>query len=440
MFATLELIVKRRRELDAAEAAWLKEVAAYDHSGDWRVDKFFSAGSTLRHACRMSHGVAHGHVTLARKLEYLPVVAEAFDEGAISARHAAVIVDAYTDKRAAAINAAEETLTECARTHNPRELRSVVKYLTDALDGDGGAGTDQTLFERREHHQSRTLDGMLAYSGICDPEMGNLLEAALKAELHTDHVKADPRTPGQRRSDALMNLVQRGHDHRTQDPNSHNVRHNVTVVVDTDDLPGATPDLIARMRSERRMQGYVSSVTLERMLCDCSFTRVITHGRSEVLDVGRATRNVTVAQWKALVVRDRHCTAPGCDRPPSACEAHHIGHWEDGGPTDLDNLRLLCWGHHRQQHIDDARARAPDRYSRCTRGGADVDVEAFLDEHVRFFNVAVDTRDWSDFVARFSDDAVLEFVGPPIGPFSGRSAIAKAYAAEPSRRQDRPEW
>ena len=31
--------------------------------------------------------------------------------------------------------------------------------------------------------------------------------------------------------------------------------------------------------------------------------------------------------------------------------------WEHGGPTNLGNLKLLCWYHHRRQHIHDAQAR-----------------------------------------------------------------------------------
>ena len=31
-------------------------------------------------------------------------------------------------------------------------------------------------------------------------------------------------------------------------------------------------------------------------------------------------------------------------------DAHHIWHWADGGPTDLDNLILLCRFHHRLVH------------------------------------------------------------------------------------------
>ncbi|MET0567140.1 MAG: HNH endonuclease signature motif containing protein [Acidimicrobiia bacterium] len=30
--------------------------------------------------------------------------------------------------------------------------------------------------------------------------------------------------------------------------------------------------------------------------------------------------------------------------------AHHVQHWADGGPTDLENLVLLCGYHHRFLH------------------------------------------------------------------------------------------
>jgi hypothetical protein len=72
------------------------------------------------------------------------------------------------------------------------------------------------------------------------------------------------------------------------------------------------------------------------------------HG--EVLDVGRTQRLVTPAIWKALALRDRHCRFPGCRRMPLACDAHHLQHWADDGPTSLDNLVLLCRGHHTLIH------------------------------------------------------------------------------------------
>jgi 5-methylcytosine-specific restriction endonuclease McrA len=53
---------------------------------------------------------------------------------------------------------------------------------------------------------------------------------------------------------------------------------------------------------------------------------------------------------RAVILRDRHCRFPGCDRPPSWCDAHHVVHWARGGLTALANLILLCRRHHRMVH------------------------------------------------------------------------------------------
>ncbi len=98
--------------------------------------------------------------------------------------------------------------------------------------------------------------------------------------------------------------------------------------------------------------GPMSAATARRLGCDADITRIITDPAGMPLDVGRAKRTVTPAQWAALAVRDGGCAFPGCTRPAAWCAAHHIVHWADGGPTNLTNLVLLCDHHHRAVHHD----------------------------------------------------------------------------------------
>src|SRR5512133_3124318 len=65
---------------------------------------------------------------------------------------------------------------------------------------------------------------------------------------------------------------------------------------------------------------------------------------------GADTRVVQPGQRLALAVRDGGWVFPACDRPLAWCEAHHLWHWLDGGPTDLANLVLLCRAQHRAVH------------------------------------------------------------------------------------------
>ncbi|MEQ8719145.1 MAG: HNH endonuclease signature motif containing protein, partial [Acidimicrobiales bacterium] len=62
------------------------------------------------------------------------------------------------------------------------------------------------------------------------------------------------------------------------------------------------------------------------------------------------TRTPPPAMWDALVARDRCCTEPDCTTPAEWCDAHHIVHWANGGPTSLANLTLLCRRHHTALH------------------------------------------------------------------------------------------
>ncbi len=64
------------------------------------------------------------------------------------------------------------------------------------------------------------------------------------------------------------------------------------------------------------------------------------------LDVGRATDTIPPHLRRAVIVRDRHCAAPGCLQPPPACQVHHSIPRKLGGRTKLTNLLLLCTFHH----------------------------------------------------------------------------------------------
>ncbi|NEE04075.1 DUF222 domain-containing protein [Phytoactinopolyspora halotolerans] len=96
--------------------------------------------------------------------------------------------------------------------------------------------------------------------------------------------------------------------------------------------------------------GPISSEALRRLACDADITTVLVDQHGVPLRVGRAERLVTPGIYTALIARDRGCAFPGCTRPPAWTQAHHIVHWADGGPTDLENLVLVCTYHHRVVH------------------------------------------------------------------------------------------
>jgi hypothetical protein len=94
----------------------------------------------------------------------------------------------------------------------------------------------------------------------------------------------------------------------------------------------------------------LTAAAIKRIACDAMITPIRIDGNGVPLAVGRTRRTVTPAQWAALVIRDRGCIFPGCDRPPGWCQAHHRIPWEVGGPTVLGNTLLLCDHHHDSVH------------------------------------------------------------------------------------------
>ena len=96
--------------------------------------------------------------------------------------------------------------------------------------------------------------------------------------------------------------------------------------------------------------GPVKHEVGRRLACDASIRRVVMAGPSEPLDVGRRTPVISPAMRRAVIARDPSCRFPGCDRPHTWCDGHHIVHWADGGPTALPNPLLLCRRHHRMVH------------------------------------------------------------------------------------------
>ncbi|ASN40829.1 HNH endonuclease [Arthrobacter sp. 7749] len=94
----------------------------------------------------------------------------------------------------------------------------------------------------------------------------------------------------------------------------------------------------------------ISAANIRRLACDAGILPAVLGSKGEILDLGREVRGFSPAQRKALAIRDRGCCIPGCHRPASTTEAHHVKSWLDGGVTSVDNGALTCGYHHLQIH------------------------------------------------------------------------------------------
>ena len=135
------------------------------------------------------------------------------------------------------------------------------------------------------------------------------------------------------------------------------LRNQILVIAHTDAITGADPDA----RCEIPGTGPIPRSELERLACEAELFGALFDGNGLPLWHGRRTRTVTPQQWRMLIARDRGCVL--CAASPGHCHAHHIVPWTGPaeGPTDIDNLVLVCNRHHHHIHQHNLTlTRAPD--------------------------------------------------------------------------------
>jgi hypothetical protein len=114
-------------------------------------------------------------------------------------------------------------------------------------------------------------------------------------------------------------------------------------------------DILARELSSGVLDsGFaLTPEAVRRLACDAKILPATMNGSGQVLDLGRTQRTWAGPARRAVVLRDRGCIFPDCDRPPSACDIHHIVYFSHGGQTDLANAAMLCAFHHYLIHHSD---------------------------------------------------------------------------------------
>jgi len=308
----------------------------------------------LVRATGMSGRDAAGVVKAADVLVAAPAVAEALACGAITTGHVDVIVrDLPAGHRAVAL--ADPVVLDAAVSHGVDDFKAGIRNWQAHQDCDlDGARLAARQHANRRLTWSTTASGMLRLSGDLPPEVGARVTGAIRAESERLWRQQDDRAPdpadpatgrsvAQRNVDALERIITKAGGRGSSGP----ARVDLQVVVDYQVL---ATKVAGSGRCETSDGVALSAAVVRRLACDAGVLPTVMGGDSQVLDQGRRTRTVSPAQRRALIARDGGCVFPGCDRPSSWCDAHHIIHWLDHGRTDLDNLVLLCSAHHRCVH------------------------------------------------------------------------------------------
>lgn len=323
---------------------------------------------SLRDAAGVSERDARRMVRAAGKAREHLGVLEALSQGGINSAQAEALCDARVpdEVRAELVAAAGGEDTDATRR---RVRRAEADHCTE---------TPMERFDRQRHARGagwrRDHEGMLRLWAKLDPEVGAQVEANLEALrrqfwLDDKQVRSGRRNPAQRDADVLAYALagitltdadaaaaDRLHDrvrpdrHMTHEPAGGGPERRlpaaqISVLIGLDALRGQCDEAGLTDAGVELPPDIV-----RRLACDAEIIPMILGGPGGSADVGRSSRTVPSRLRRLLIARDRHCRWPGCAEPPSRCDAHHVHHWADGGPTDLDNLVLLCHRHHNHLH------------------------------------------------------------------------------------------
>ncbi|TMG35429.1 MAG: DUF222 domain-containing protein [Chloroflexi bacterium] len=347
-----ERLIKAREWIDRMEAYFADGLRSFDRSGDYGADGALSVTSWLRWKCKLSGGAAMERVEVARQLNQLPKFEAALARGDIGYQHAAVMAKSAGHLGVAAVRKEEANLLTAAQTMDPGQFVGVAKNFEHRVDAEGALAEANRAYGRRYLHISEPQDGAVRLDGLLDAEGGATLKTALGALMKP--AKNEDRSSGQRQADALVELCRRQLSGKGL-PDVAGQRPHLIIRASADTVAG----LAGAPAGQLEAGGTIHAETVRRFACDSAITRIT--GRAELEhEISQASRTISASLRRKLEARDDRCVFEGCDMPGRWTDGHHLIHWADGGPTNLENLALLCRGHHIKVHEEGWRLKRRD--------------------------------------------------------------------------------
>ena len=315
---------------NAIDGRVVEIVAEIDRDRLWGATGARSVAGLVAWKLGLSSTTANTITTVAGRLEEFPRCVAGMCQGRLSLDQVGVIA-------ANAGEGSDEHYAKFAAVATVNQLRTAVK-LEPRPDPnpppEPKVSVTKTTDEhfttwriRLPHIESAKLDAALASH-----------HDALYTEWKHDQGAGDSaqRPPLPTNGEAFMRLVEAGWDAEVA-RRPHGQHTTVVAHVDVKDHTAAL-----------HLGPLLTDADRQYLTCDAT-CEVWFHRAGQPVGAGRATRTVNRRQRRALEHRHPTCAIPGCGAT-RGLHAHHLVHWENGGPTELSNLVLLCPFHHRMHH------------------------------------------------------------------------------------------
>ena len=352
----LVAIAAQRCRLDHRESVLLAEIAQSDvcdmlhghHPNAWFADRTRQARTAASSRMRTAQRLHNRYHKLA----------DALDAGVVGWHHVGVFDRATNCRIRDAMIELLPWIVNLARVATFERWSQEVRGIADRLDQDGGydPATDPT---NNHLHLVPTTGGITYISGQLVGELALTIKKLIDGETdrvltryRTDAETTDSETAPPSRSQAAAEALAELLDRGVSVPDGHGKLSEPEIVVILNDQSGELTDDNGNHLSPQILRFIIAAGLIRPLEASDS---------GDPLRMGRTLRYANRHQRRALTARDGGCIFPGCDRPASWCDAHHVDEWDHNGPTDIDNMGLLCRHHHRVTHRPDwTMTRNPD--------------------------------------------------------------------------------
>jgi len=359
-------IERATRELEAIKATAVAEVR---RRGLHQCDGHIRLTGWLRTVVNMPSGEANRLDRLARFVDSYPKAGHLLTDGLLGVSQAHRLAAAHANRRVAwSFPEFVDLLVDNAVRLPFDDFAQVIDHWQRLADADGTHRHTELVHEGRDARVNVVGD-----TTFVDAHVGNLhgtliaevFDQYVQRELDRDIAERDarglapdadlPRTPGQRRADALVAVFTAA---AAGLPIS--IEPLVNVVIDAatfeaalhavstgETLPSlaGTPDTLRHRRCHSTAGLPIDPIDAVISALTGHVRRVVIDSNSVVIDLGRRSRLFTGASRDAVFLRRRRCIWPGCH--VSSCEADHRVPWSEGGTTSPDNGDPLCRRHNK---------------------------------------------------------------------------------------------
>ena len=331
-------IAEFARCIDSAKHGWLTRIREFDARLGWTGSGCVSMVAWLSWWTSTSSKSASEHLRVARALGRLPLIDQALATGEISYSKARAITRVAEPE-------SQQSLLDIAKSATASQLDRIIAGWRRAHAHDSG----EIGSEHRRHARFRATDaGMVRLTAQLGPEEALIVQRALELANSPAGDSAAPRAgesghspAGELATELADALVAVARGYLERQPTTRGTGCELIMMTTPEQLEKGPEGVGGFLRDGTPLPLHVA-----RMLaCDGQRVDVRVGESGEVLDVGRSRRTIPTAIGRALALRDGGCRVPGCERSRHL-QAHHVHTWAEGGETSVDNLVLLCPGHH----------------------------------------------------------------------------------------------